>query len=107
MYDYTFQIDTSLNKDDYTVIYQYTLTFQEQVEDSNTVQEDKETNNINIYIGGTDFTNQLYDFKYLLTKKIIKYYLLVFQEIIIYLFMVKVVEVIIWVIMVHGVLLLV
>lgn len=63
LYDYTFQIDTSLNKDDYTVIYQYTLTFQEQVEDTiTTIQEDKETNNINIYIGGTDFTNQLYDF---------------------------------------------
>ena len=50
LYDYTFQIDTSLNKDDYTVIYQYTLTFQEQVEDTiTTIQEDKETNNINIY----------------------------------------------------------
>lgn len=65
LYDYTFEIDKSLNKLDYDIIYEYTLTFQETI-DSNTEENDDnyipETNNINIYIGGTDFTNQLYDF---------------------------------------------
>lgn len=65
LYDYTFEIDKSLNKLDYDIIYEYTLTFQEII-DSNTEENDDnyipETNNINIYIGGTDFTNQLYDF---------------------------------------------
>lgn len=65
LYDYTFEIDKSLNKLDYDIIYKYTLTFQETI-DSNTEENDDnyipETNNINIYIGGTDFTNQLYDF---------------------------------------------
>ena len=65
LYDYTFEIDKSLNKSDYDIIYEYTLTFQETI-DSNTEENDDnyipETNNINIYIGGTDFTNQLYDF---------------------------------------------
>lgn len=65
LYDYTFEIDKSLNKLDYDIIYEYALTFQETI-DSNTEENDDnyipETNNINIYIGGTDFTNQLYDF---------------------------------------------
>lgn len=65
LYDYTFEIDKSLNKLDYDIIYEYTLTFQETI-DSNTEENYDnyipETNNINIYIGGTDFTNQLYDF---------------------------------------------
>ena len=65
IYDYTFEIDKSLNKDNYNIVYEYTLTFQEPAEDTNNSvnqNEVKETNNINIYIGGTDFTNQLYDF---------------------------------------------
>lgn len=65
IYDYTFEIDKSLNKDNYNIVYEYTLTFQEPEEDTNNSvnqNEVKETNNINIYIGGTDFTNQLYDF---------------------------------------------
>lgn len=70
LYDYTFEIDKSLNKLDYDIIYEYTLTFQETI-DSNTEENDDnyipETNNINIYIGGTDFTNQLYDFNMIVT----------------------------------------
>lgn len=66
IYDYTFEIDQSLVKDDYNIIYEYTLTFEEIVKSSNNINDNTdivpETNNINIYIGGTDFTNQLYDF---------------------------------------------
>lgn len=70
LYNYTFEIDKSLDKDNYNVIYEYTLTFKEMIESNNNSNSNSnsnnnyipETNNINIYIGGTDFTNQLYDF---------------------------------------------
>lgn len=77
IYDYTFEVDKNLNKDNYTNIYEYTLTFEEVIEEdtnndviqtNNSSSFDKtETNNINIYIGGTDFTNQLYDFNMIVT----------------------------------------
>lgn len=71
LYTYTFEIDKELNQNDYDIIYEYTLTFEEVIEPEPKEEEPKddesgakpaETNNINIYIGGTDFTNQLYDF---------------------------------------------
>lgn len=70
LYNYTFEIDKLLDKDNYNVIYEYTLTFKEMIESNNNSNSNSnsnnnyipETNNINIYIGGTDFTNQLYDF---------------------------------------------
>lgn len=64
LYTYVMDAEKNLNKDDYTVIYEYTLTFEEVVE-STTEEfnvEPAETNSLNIYIGGTDFTGQLYDF---------------------------------------------
>ena len=66
LYTYMMDAENDLNKDNYTVIYEYTLTFEEIVElEENTEDlnvEPAETNSINIYIGGTDFTGQLYDF---------------------------------------------
>lgn len=67
LYNYTFEIDKTLNKDNYNIVYEYTLTFKEEIIESinnntNNSNYIPETNNINIYIGGTDFTNQLYDF---------------------------------------------
>lgn len=66
LYTYIIDAENDLNKDNYTVIYEYTLTFEEVVEkEANTNDtniEPEETNSLNIYIGGTDFTGQLYDF---------------------------------------------
>lgn len=67
LYTYTFEIDKTLNKENYSIVYEYTLTFKEEIIESinnntNNSNYIPETNNINIYIGGTDFTNQLYDF---------------------------------------------
>ncbi len=70
LYTYIIDSENELNKDHYTIVYEYTLTFEEISEDdlnpdtSNPEQNKDlaETNNINIYIGGTDFSNQLYDF---------------------------------------------
>ncbi len=70
LYTYVFEIEKELKKEDYVIIYEYTLTFEERIEsepkeepsDEPPSAEQVETNNINIYIGGTDFTNQLYDF---------------------------------------------
>ncbi len=68
LYTYIVEAEDDLNEDNYTVIYEYTLTFEEIIEpekDSQENENQKEStgmNNINIYIGGTDFTNQLYDF---------------------------------------------
>lgn len=66
IYNYTFEIAKDLNINNYNMLYEYTLTFEEpmveETETNDSSVEDVETNNINIYIGGTDFTNQLYDF---------------------------------------------
>lgn len=67
LYTYIIDAENDLDKDNYKVIYEYTLTFEEIIESGDTSEEEKqeekeETNNINIYIGGTDFSNQLYDF---------------------------------------------
>lgn len=68
LYTYILEAEKELNKDNYTIIYEYTLTFEEKVENNmdnnvnNSSINQMETDNINIYIGGTDFTNQLYDF---------------------------------------------
>lgn len=66
LYTYIMDADNDFNKENYTIIYEYTLTFEEVVEkeedNNDTNVEPKETNNLNIYIGGTDFSNQLYDF---------------------------------------------
>ena len=68
LYTYIVEAENDLNQDNYTVIYEYTLIFEEVPEPEKEEQEGekreepKETNNINIYIGGTDFSNQLYDF---------------------------------------------
>jgi len=66
LYTYIMDSGNDLNKEDYKILYEYTLTFEEVVEET-TVSDKKDTeevenNNINIYIGGTDFSNQLYDF---------------------------------------------
>lgn len=68
IYNYTFEKDKTLNKDNYKIIYEYTLTFKENTDNQTTDNSNNndttntEKDNINIYIGGTDFTNQLYDF---------------------------------------------
>lgn len=66
LYAYIMDTGNDLNKDNYTIIYEYTLTFEEVVEkeanNDSTNIELAETNSLNIYIGGTDFTGQLYDF---------------------------------------------
>lgn len=64
IYDYTFEIDKTLIKDNYKIVYEYTLSFTEDTTSTEEKNDDNNTekDNINIYIGGTDFTNQLYDF---------------------------------------------
>lgn len=67
VYNYILETDKTLNKDNYQILYEYTLTFKENtINDENSTTDIDKTNtekdNINIYIGGTDFTNQLYDF---------------------------------------------
>ncbi len=64
IYDYTFEIDKTLIKDNYKIVYEYTLSFTEDTTSTEEKTDDNNTekDNINIYIGGTDFTNQLYDF---------------------------------------------
>lgn len=64
IYDYTFEIDKTLIKDNYKIVYEYTLSFTEDTASTEEKTDDNNTekDNINIYIGGTDFTNQLYDF---------------------------------------------
>lgn len=68
---YTYMMDTgnNFNKDNYTIVYEYTLMFEEMIEPeeiepdtTESMIQSTETNNLNIYIGGTDFTGQLYDF---------------------------------------------
>ena len=62
LYNLIFELDKTLNKENYKIVYQFDLTFDE-IERQN--KENSDT--FNIYVGGTDFTNQIYDFNTIIT----------------------------------------
>lgn len=68
IYTLVFEINTNLNRDNYKIINSIDLTYKEDIKDVNNDTPNtndnyiSNSNNINIYIGGTDFTNKLYDF---------------------------------------------
>lgn len=56
LYNLIFDLNKTLKKDDYKILYKFDLTFEEEI------NSDKNMESFNIYIGGTDFTEQFYDF---------------------------------------------
>lgn len=65
-YDLVFTIDDSLNKDDYSIIYEFNLV------NKNIKNESNNTNKFNIFIGGRDFSN-FFDFNAIATVNLDKH----------------------------------
>ena len=61
LYEFIFNLDKNLNKDDYKIIYEFSINIKENVTIS------KYNDKFNIYIGGLDFTGKIYDFNMLVT----------------------------------------
>ncbi len=56
-YDIIFELDKSINKDDYKIIYEFDIK-----KEMSSNKKDSKKSVFNVYIGGTDFTNKLVDF---------------------------------------------
>lgn len=61
LYDFIFNLDKNLDKTDYKIIYEFSVQIKENVNIS------KYSDKFNIYIGGLDFTGEIYDFNMLVT----------------------------------------
>lgn len=61
LYNLIFNLNKNLTKTDYKILYKFDLTFDE------IINTNKTTDKFNIYIGGTDFTEQFYDFNMIVT----------------------------------------
>lgn len=61
LYNLIFDLNKTLNKKDYKILYKFNLTFEEEID------SDENMEAFNIYIGGTDFTKQFYDFNMIVT----------------------------------------
>lgn len=61
LYNLVFELDKTLNKDDFKILYEFEIVTKKKNK-----KVDKKSS-YNIYIGGTDFTNEIYDFNMLVS----------------------------------------